>query len=41
MGRSIFQHENPGKITRAVHAVIHEDADAEEAAEIAGLAVEA
>ena len=41
MGRSIFQHESPRKITRAVHAVVHGDADAEEAAERAGLAVEA
>jgi len=41
MGRSIFQHESPGKIASAVHAVIHENADAEEAAERAGLAVEA
>ncbi|MFB6295560.1 MAG: 2-amino-3,7-dideoxy-D-threo-hept-6-ulosonate synthase [Halobacteriales archaeon] len=41
MGRSIFQHETPGKITRAVSAVIHDDAGAEEAAERAGLAVEA
>jgi fructose-bisphosphate aldolase/2-amino-3,7-dideoxy-D-threo-hept-6-ulosonate synthase len=40
MGRSIFQHESPGKIARAVHAVIHEDANAKEAAERAGLAVE-
>jgi len=41
MGRSIFQHENPGKITRAIHAVIHDGADAAEAAERAGLAAEA
>jgi fructose-bisphosphate aldolase/2-amino-3,7-dideoxy-D-threo-hept-6-ulosonate synthase len=41
MGRSIFQHETPEKITRAVSAVVHEDADAETAAERAGLAVEA
>jgi fructose-bisphosphate aldolase/2-amino-3,7-dideoxy-D-threo-hept-6-ulosonate synthase len=41
MGRSIFQHESPGEITRAVHAVIHEDATAEEAGERAGLAIEA
>ncbi len=41
MGRSIFQHDDPEAITRAVHAVIHDDADATDAAERAGLAVEA
>lgn len=41
MGRSIFQHDDPEAITRAVSAVIHEDASAEEAIEKAGLAVEA
>ncbi len=41
MGRSIFQHDDPEAITRAVSAVIHEDASAEEAIEEAGLAVEA
>jgi len=41
MGRSIFQHGTPGKITRAVSAVIHDDAGAKAAAERAGLAVEA
>jgi len=41
MGRSIFQHESPGKITSAVHAVIHDGATAADAAERAGLAVEA
>ncbi len=41
MGRSIFQHEDPAAITRAVAAVIHEDATAAEAVEIAGLPVEA
>ena len=41
MGRSIFQHESPETITRAVHAVVHEDADAVEAAQIAGLTAEA
>ncbi|MEM4780763.1 MAG: 2-amino-3,7-dideoxy-D-threo-hept-6-ulosonate synthase [Halalkalicoccus sp.] len=40
MGRSIFQHENPEAIARAVSAVIHEDASAEEAIEKSGLAVE-
>ncbi len=41
MGRSIFQHEDPGAITEAVAAVVHDDADAETALERAGLAVEA
>ncbi|MFW5956555.1 MAG: 2-amino-3,7-dideoxy-D-threo-hept-6-ulosonate synthase [Halorhabdus sp.] len=40
MGRSIFQHEDPEAITRAVAAVIHDDASADVAAERAGLAVE-
>ncbi len=37
MGRSIFQHEDPEAITRAVSAVIHDDASAEAALERAGL----
>ena len=37
MGRSVFQHEDPEAITRAVSAVVHEDASAEEALERAGL----
>jgi fructose-bisphosphate aldolase/2-amino-3,7-dideoxy-D-threo-hept-6-ulosonate synthase len=41
MGRSIFQHDDPEAITSAVSAVIHDDADAVEAAERAGLTVEA
>jgi fructose-bisphosphate aldolase/2-amino-3,7-dideoxy-D-threo-hept-6-ulosonate synthase len=41
MGRSIFQHDDPGAITRAVAAVIHDGADAETALRDAGLAVEA
>lgn len=41
MGRSIFQHDDPEAISRAVSAVIHEDASAEEAIEASGLAVEA
>ncbi|GAB3018823.1 2-amino-3,7-dideoxy-D-threo-hept-6-ulosonate synthase [Natronobiforma cellulositropha] len=40
MGRSIFQHEDPEAITRAVAAVVHEDASVEEALERAGLALE-
>ena len=41
MGRSIFQHEDPGAITRAIAAILHDDASIEEALERAGLAVEA
>jgi fructose-bisphosphate aldolase/2-amino-3,7-dideoxy-D-threo-hept-6-ulosonate synthase len=41
MGRSIFQHDDPEAIARGVSAVVHDDADAGEAAERAGLAVEA
>jgi fructose-bisphosphate aldolase/2-amino-3,7-dideoxy-D-threo-hept-6-ulosonate synthase len=37
MGRSIFQHDDPGSITRAVAAVIHDDASVEAALERAGL----
>jgi fructose-bisphosphate aldolase/2-amino-3,7-dideoxy-D-threo-hept-6-ulosonate synthase len=40
MGRSIFQHDDPEKITRAVAAVVHDDATASEAVERAGLAAE-
>ena len=41
MGRSIFQHEDPEAITSGVAAVIHDDAGASDAAERAGLTVEA
>lgn len=41
MGRSIFQHENPETITRAVSGVIHDDLDVEAALRAAGLALEA
>ncbi|SFR38091.1 2-amino-3,7-dideoxy-D-threo-hept-6-ulosonate synthase [Halogeometricum limi] len=41
MGRSIFQHDDPESITRAVSAVIHDDADAETALREAGLGIEA
>ena len=41
MGRSIFQHENPEAITRAVASVVHDDLPADEALGLAGLAVEA
>lgn len=41
MGRSIFQHENPRAIAEAVAAVVHEGKPPREAAEQAGLAIEA
>lgn len=41
MGRTIFQHENPEAITRAVSGIVHEDLTADEALRKAGLAVEA
>ncbi|MBP1986828.1 2-amino-3,7-dideoxy-D-threo-hept-6-ulosonate synthase [Halolamina salifodinae] len=31
MGRSVFQHEDPGAMTAAVSAIVHEDASLEEA----------
>ncbi|WP_435127915.1 2-amino-3,7-dideoxy-D-threo-hept-6-ulosonate synthase [Halobaculum sp. D14] len=37
MGRSIFQHDDPEAIARAVSAVVHDDADAEDALHLAGL----
>ncbi|MUW14835.1 fructose-bisphosphate aldolase [Halorubrum sp. CBA1125] len=37
MGRSIFQHENPEGIARAVSAVVHEDAPVDEALAAGGL----
>ncbi|MDS0298103.1 2-amino-3,7-dideoxy-D-threo-hept-6-ulosonate synthase [Halogeometricum sp. S1BR25-6] len=41
MGRSIFQHDDPESITRAVSSVIHRDEDAETALHEAGLELEA
>jgi fructose-bisphosphate aldolase/2-amino-3,7-dideoxy-D-threo-hept-6-ulosonate synthase len=41
MGRSVFQHDEPEKIARAVASVVHEDAAAEDALIQSGLAVEA
>jgi fructose-bisphosphate aldolase/2-amino-3,7-dideoxy-D-threo-hept-6-ulosonate synthase len=38
MGRSIFQHEQPERITRAVATAIHEGADPDEALSVARLA---
>jgi fructose-bisphosphate aldolase/2-amino-3,7-dideoxy-D-threo-hept-6-ulosonate synthase len=40
MGRSIFQHDDPEAITRAVSTVVHDGASAEDALRQAGLAVE-
>jgi fructose-bisphosphate aldolase/2-amino-3,7-dideoxy-D-threo-hept-6-ulosonate synthase len=37
MGRSIFQHDEPGAITRAIAAVIHDGADVDEALRRGGL----
>ena len=37
MGRSVFQHEDPEAITRAVSAVVHDDVGAADALERAGL----
>ena len=41
MGRSIFQHDEPEKIARAVASVVHEDSAADAALHEAGLTVEA
>ncbi|MFC4987614.1 MULTISPECIES: 2-amino-3,7-dideoxy-D-threo-hept-6-ulosonate synthase [Saliphagus] len=41
MGRSVFQHEEPESIARAVAGVVHDDRTAEEALQSAGLALEA
>ncbi|MFB6252207.1 MAG: 2-amino-3,7-dideoxy-D-threo-hept-6-ulosonate synthase [Halobellus sp.] len=41
MGRSIFQHDEPESITRAVSAIIHDDADVDAAIDVAGLGIEA
>ncbi len=41
MGRSIFQHDDPEAITRAVSAVVHDDHDPEDALSAAGLTLEA
>ena len=37
MGRTIFQHDEPEAMTAAVSAVVHEDADAEDALSASGL----
>ena len=41
MGRSIFQHDDPEAITRAVSTIIHDGATAADAVEAAGLGIEA
>lgn len=41
MGRTVFQHDDPEGITRAVTGVVHENLAAEEALDRAGLAIEA
>ncbi|WP_135829346.1 2-amino-3,7-dideoxy-D-threo-hept-6-ulosonate synthase [Halorussus halobius] len=41
IGRSVFQHDDPEAITRAVSAVVHDGSAADEALREAGLAVEA
>jgi fructose-bisphosphate aldolase/2-amino-3,7-dideoxy-D-threo-hept-6-ulosonate synthase len=41
MGRTVFQHDDPEAMARAVALVVHEDAGAADALERAGLAVEA
>jgi len=41
MGRSIFQHETPEAITRAVSAIVHDDDDVDDAIDAAGLGLEA
>jgi len=40
MGRSIFQHDDPYKMAKAVAAVVHDDATPDEALKLSGLAVE-
>ncbi|WP_252700693.1 2-amino-3,7-dideoxy-D-threo-hept-6-ulosonate synthase [Natronosalvus vescus] len=41
MGRSIFQHDDPEAITRAVAGIVHDNLEPDEALEVAGLALEA
>ncbi|WP_144901906.1 2-amino-3,7-dideoxy-D-threo-hept-6-ulosonate synthase [Halobellus captivus] len=41
MGRSIFQHEEPQAITRAVSAIVHDDESVDAAIDAAGLGIEA
>jgi len=39
MGRTVFQHDKPEAITRAVSGVVHEDASVDEALDRAGLQI--
>jgi len=41
MGRTIFQHDDPERMTCAVAAVVHDGADPDEALSVAGLGAEA
>jgi len=41
IGRSVFQHDDPEAIAHAVAAIVHDDADPNEALDRSGLAVEA
>jgi len=41
IGRSVFQHDDPEAIARAVSGVVHDDQSAEDALDQAGLAIEA
>jgi fructose-bisphosphate aldolase/2-amino-3,7-dideoxy-D-threo-hept-6-ulosonate synthase len=41
IGRSVFQHDDPEAIAHAVAAIVHDDADPDEALDRSGLAVEA
>ena len=41
MGRTVFQHDDPEQMARAVSLIVHDDVAAEDALERAGLAVEA
>jgi fructose-bisphosphate aldolase/2-amino-3,7-dideoxy-D-threo-hept-6-ulosonate synthase len=40
-GRTVFQHDDPGAMTAAIAAVVHDDAEPEEALRVAGLPLEA
>jgi fructose-bisphosphate aldolase/2-amino-3,7-dideoxy-D-threo-hept-6-ulosonate synthase len=41
MGRTVFQHDDPGAMTTAIAAVVHDDATPDEALRQAGLPIEA
>jgi fructose-bisphosphate aldolase/2-amino-3,7-dideoxy-D-threo-hept-6-ulosonate synthase len=40
-GRTVFQHDDPGAMTAAISAVVHDDATPDEALRLAGLPVDA